>query len=444
MEKASSQIEGITCALAVYIENTADVVREYHYQVYNDFVNDVRDKQIEAIKTIKDIFCDTRTSIENMAASICASSSSKAELALKLVEFEDKLGRLVIHSENIRKCESSTENPIIADASDDIYRSFAGYKRLIDEYPLSEPYESEDAVSNLIYSYFNESIRIYEDLFVEYDKMLSYMGGELEVRRSALTRKSIFYKGGDKLGTAMTVGKAVSDTTGVINKVRKGNIFSATDRAIGICATLAEKFIEVVPKDSVARNMMDGIVTIGKTMELVESMLNVVEPELKKSEGFSAVKLFTAGSMLQNNGLNIQQMKESGKLDVLINAAGLTSNVVKIATTGNAPERILNLPKTVESGFGLYKAILNYYHKNNVQITPRPINDFLNNQARKLKKYNKSIEEYKQKVIKKIPAKIPKAPPWMLVHSGVKLTDMVLDKAMEKGGVIYDYAKEIL
>ena len=52
MKKASSQIEGITCALAVYIENPIDVVKDYHYRVYNELLNDIRTRHIDAIVQI--------------------------------------------------------------------------------------------------------------------------------------------------------------------------------------------------------------------------------------------------------------------------------------------------------------------------------------------------------------------------------------------------------
>lgn len=437
MEKASSQIEGITCALAVYIENIGDVVKDYHYRVYNDFVNEVREKQIEAIKKIKEIFCDTRVAVENMSSTMYASLASRVRLSSALTDFDEKLGRLVIHCENIRACVSNTENPLIADAGDEIYKSFAGYKKLLDDYPLSEPNDSDDVVSNLIYSYYSESISIYGDLFAEYDKMLSSIGGKLEVRHSALTKKSHLFKRLDKLDTAKT---AVAGMVGVAKNVYSGDIFGAIEKGICICASLAEKYKGVFPKESAARSMLNSVETIGKTIELINGMFDVIEPDIKESSAVSASKLFIAASLLRNGGTSIQQMKETGKLDVLINAAGLATNVVSLTTSKGVPGKLLNLPKTASSGFGLYKAALKYYHKNNIHKMPKAVDKFLHDQAEKMDKYNRDVEEYKEKVIQKVPAKKPKAPPWMRVHSGVQSVSMTV----KKGGVIYDHAKKIL
>ena len=88
MKKASFQIEGITCALSAYIENAIDIVKEYQYKVYNELLNEIRNKHIDAVVQIKDIFEDTRDSIKNIATQIRVSESAKNVLCDELDAFE--------------------------------------------------------------------------------------------------------------------------------------------------------------------------------------------------------------------------------------------------------------------------------------------------------------------------------------------------------------------
>ena len=185
MKQVSSQIEGITCALSVCIESTIDTANEYHYKVYNELLNEIRKKHIEAVIQIKDIFESTSNSIENIAVCIKASDSSRSVLHDELKDFEECLGRLVIHCKNIRECNTSTENPVIPNANDEIYKCFSGYKHLINDYFVSAP-EDDDVVSSVVYSFYNESINIYDNLFGDYDKLMDGLGVELQERRETL------------------------------------------------------------------------------------------------------------------------------------------------------------------------------------------------------------------------------------------------------------------
>ena len=77
IRKASSQLEGITCALGICIENTIDIVDGYHYRVYNEFLNEVRRRHIETIKHIKEMFQEPKESVAKMLELINVSEDAK-------------------------------------------------------------------------------------------------------------------------------------------------------------------------------------------------------------------------------------------------------------------------------------------------------------------------------------------------------------------------------
>lgn len=421
MKKASSQIEGITCALSVYIENTIDTVKKYHYKVYNELLNEIRNKHIDAVIQIKDVFEGARDSIENIATRIGASGSAKNVLHDELDAFEDCLSRLVIHCKNIRECNSNTENPCIPNANDEIYKCFSGYKHLISDYYLEKPTD-DDIVSSVIYSFYKESINIYDNLFSEYDKLMDGLGVELQERRETLAgvRQSkalgIVKKGtlAEKIAKATAVG-----AVGIIGGIQKCEAFTAIGAGIGLIAKISEELENASPKESLARKALKCGETLGKSMDLIE--------EIGIKEGFGlddntmgAVKLI--GALIGISPFKLHQLNKEGKLDSLVAVAGFTTATVSCvgtAISGKPFAALAKLPKVADKGMNLIESMSKYYGEKDVHELPKVNDTRIHNLAKTIKDYEHSVEEYKAKLIRGIPARKPKAPPWMRVHSGI-------------------------
>ena len=139
IRKASSQLEGLTTALAICIENTIDIVDGYHYRVYNEFLNEVRRRHIETIKHIKEMFQEPKESVAKMLELINVSEDAKQMLNAEMEKFDQAIQRNIIAAENIRKCTSDTENPIIPESNDEFYQCFSKYNQLLASYPLEHP-----------------------------------------------------------------------------------------------------------------------------------------------------------------------------------------------------------------------------------------------------------------------------------------------------------------
>ena len=430
MKNASSQIEGITCALAVYIENTIDVVKEYHYRVYNELLNDIRTRYIDAIIQIKDVYGDTRESIERIAEHIHSSSHAKNKLRDELQQFEECLSRLVIHCRNIRECNSTTENPCIPDANDEIYKSFSRYKRLIDEYKLDTP-PDEDIVASIIYSFYKETINIYENLFDEYDKMLDGLGGELQQRRQSIEKdKQQKALGIVKKGTiAEDIGKAtISAAIGIVRGKSKKEVFLALDAGIGLFKTISKSLDDVLPKESLARKTLKGIESFGKSMELIGE-IGIQEGLSLDDNTMSAVKL--AGAFMGVSAFDLHKLNKEGKLDSMINAAGTITTwvgVVGTAVSGKPLKALSKLPKAVDKTMNLIESMSKYYGDNNVHELPKGIDTKMHSLAKKIKDYENDRDEHKTKLIRGIPSRKPKAPPWMSVHKGFSIASSSVEQ----------------
>lgn len=91
IRKASSQLEGITCALGICIENTIDIVDGYHYRVYNEFLNEVRRRHIETIKHIKEMFQEPKESVAKMLELINVSEDAKQMLNAEMEKFDEAI-----------------------------------------------------------------------------------------------------------------------------------------------------------------------------------------------------------------------------------------------------------------------------------------------------------------------------------------------------------------
>lgn len=447
MKNASSQIEGITCALAVYIENTIDVVKDYHYKVYNELLNDIRNRHIDAVVQIKDVYGDTSASIENIAEHIHSSSDAKNKLREESQQFEECLSRLVIHCQNIRECNSTTENPYIPDANDEIYKSFSGYKRLIDEYKLDIP-PDEDTVASIIYSFYKEAVNIYDNLFDEYDKMLDGLGGELQQRRQSIEKgKQQKALGIVKKGTiAEDIGKAaISAAIGIGSGISKKEVFSLVDAGIGLIKKISESLDDVLPKESLARKALKGIESFGKSMDLIGE-IGIQEGFSLDDNTMSAVKL--AGAFMGVNAFDLHKLNKEGKLDSMINAVGATTawvGVVGAAVSGKPLKALSKLPKAVDKTINLIESMSKYYGDNDARELPKGVDAKMHDLAKKIKDYENDRDEHKAKLIRGIPSRKPKAPPWMHVHKGFSIASSSVEQ-IEKfiGGEYNDFIAKIL
>lgn len=447
MKKASSQIEGITCALAVYIENAIDVVKDYHYIVYNELLNEIRSRHINAIVQIKDVFGDTSESIENIAERIRASSLSKYKLRDELQQFDECLSRLIIHCENIRECNSNIENPNIPNANEEIYKSFSGYKRLIDEYTLDVP-SNDDIVASIIYSFYKETKKIYENLFDEYDKMLNGLGGELQLRRQNIEKGKQQRALGivKKVTITENIGKAtIGAAIGIASGIRKKEAFSAVDAGIGLIKTISEELEDVIPKESKARKVLKGIESFGKSMDLIGEM-GIQEGLGLDDNTMNALK-FT-GAIVGVSRFNLHKLNKEGKLDSMENAAAATTAWVGVAGTAVSAkplQALSKIPNAVDKTMDLIESMSEYYSENDVHELPKSIDEMMHSLAKSINKYEKDMNKHKANLIIGIPSRKPKAPLWMRIHAGISFASGTVEQINKTiGGEYNDIIAKIL
>lgn len=182
IRRVVDQIEGLTCALIVFIENAGSYLESYHYEAFNKFSNEIRDMEISVSQEIKDEFLCIKEAIEKSALQIRASDSSVDHLRTQLSETENVFSRLVIHSHNIREINSDTSNPYVPNASDEVYRAFSGYNTLLNQYQVNVPDEN-DPICTLMYSFYCTVNSLFEKLFQEYDTLLQDFGVDVENRK---------------------------------------------------------------------------------------------------------------------------------------------------------------------------------------------------------------------------------------------------------------------
>lgn len=434
MKKASSQIEGITCALSIYIENTINNIEKYHYKVYNDLFNEVRCGYIDAVIQIGDVFKDTSISIENIAKRICASSISQNNIKEKLQDFEECLNRLEIHSKNIRECNSDTENPYVPNSCDEIYKSFSGYKTLIDEYALERP-RNGDVVSSIIFSFYEQVINIYDKLFREYDKMLDGLAVELQERWEKIEteKKRNSLETVKKRTIFKNIGQEVVDAgISILGGVRKKEVFLVVDKGVGIIKTISEEVGDVLPQKSLARKALKRIESFGKTMDLVGAM-GMQDSFGLDDNTLSAIKLL--GATVGVSALGFHQLNIDGRLDTIINAAEATSEVINTAgalVSGKPLKALVKLPATADKVMNLIESMAEYYDNNDVQEFPQNVERRMRDLANQTKQYEEKVNEYKANLIRGIPARKPKAPPWIKIHEGVSFASDTIEKIMER------------
>ena len=460
IRKASSQLEGITCALGICIENTIDIVDGYHYRVYNEFLNEVRRRHIETIKHIKEMFQEPKESVAKMLELINVSEDAKQMLNAEMEKFDEAIQRNIIAAENIRKCTSDTENPIIPESNDEFYQCFSKYNQLLASYPLEHP-DAEDMAAPVIYSFCQEVRTIYSELFHEYDKQLEEINIESQTRGRNIENIRWEQKIFKKEQTKKNIAKIMK--TGAIESAKKLAAGKKEEAACVWISTLAKISEELGKDESRKSRVRNGL----KHLEVLDKAISLDEKVgMKKSIGKGII---TAGAfLLLNQEKNIERRKS--KMEILAGTAELTSKTLEgmgylvlyhsfkipaqtaAKVTANIFQMFLPaaagaasgaaavivtgafvVPKAVkiaDSAMNLIESIAKYYGDNpKTRKLPASIEKKLFNLEEVIKKYkddkamyDAEMEVYKEKVKRKIPVKKPDEPPmpgWIKVHNSI-------------------------
>ena len=416
----ADQIEGLTCALIIYIENAGNELESYHYEAFNRFANEIRNMEISVSKEIRDEFVGVKEAIEESAIRIRASESSLNQLRSQLADTEGVFSRLVIHSENIREFNSDTSNPYVPDASEEVYRAFSGYERLLNQYSVSPPLES-DTISHLMYSFFGAVSGLFERLFNEYDSLLQNFGVSVEEKKKNLATLTVIKKREGRIGIAKAAVGVATTTALVALGIKKKS--DAIKKVIGLLAKINDTLEELdelkytKPKKSLARKILKGIGTYNDAIELVGSVTDLEESTF--------AKLAIAVPVAIKGGKKLEEWKESGALDVATSSLRVVGNAIGLGTaiaTGKAHYVVKRIIDVGSGGLGLVEKAAKYvnktYEKDPSMVKQKDM--VLKNLGAKIKKYNDDVEAYKvAKERKLLAVKKPKAPLFLRVQGVV-------------------------
>lgn len=431
IKQASNQLEGLICALVIFIKNSGCKLEAYHYEPFNVFMNSVRDLQITAVKEVNQEYTILHVSLEQAAKKIKASKDSITRLKKELNQIEESFLRLVIYSESVKIFDSDTSNPYVPDANEEVYKVFSGYRKFLSQYVVSTP-DERDTFSSLFYSFSEIVMSIFERLFFEYDRMLKEFSVSIEEnKKNLIAKKAIKKREGMKEiinSVVLDVGKTAVFATLGIKKKNAWDVAREGIRLIGkINDTLEEldKLSFAKPKKSLARNVIKTISTYNDAINLVS---NCIDAFGVGDQTPTLVKMVVAPVVVSGNTDHLMAMKHSGSLDVLNKGLATAGSIVSIGisvATGKAAFRIIKqIPSLGSNGLGLIEKTAKYLTKVNRHIKPKAVDNILHDLGRQLKEYNKQIEEYKlSKERKKIAIKKPKAPPFIVVKRIVSKID---------------------
>lgn len=289
INRVADQIEGLTCALIVFIENAGSYLESYHYEAFNKFSNEIRNMEISVSKEIKNEFLGVKETIEESALQIRASDNSVSYLKSKLSETEEIFSRLVIHSQNIREINSDTSNPYVPNASDEVYRAFSGYNTLLNQYQVNAPDEN-DYICTLMYSFYCTVKGLFEQLFSEYDTMLQEFGVDVEEKKKRLAALTVIKKREGR-NEILKAGIGVAKTAAFAKLgIKKKNVFDVVESGIGLIAKISDTLDELdelkfaKPKKSLARKAIKKIAAYNDALELVSGANGVGSAIVKKMD----------------------------------------------------------------------------------------------------------------------------------------------------------------
>lgn len=418
IHRVADQIEGLTCALIVFIENAGTYLESYHYEAFNRFSNEIRDMEISVSEEIKNEFLDVKRSIEELTLEIRASDSSVNHLKMQLSETEDIFSRLVIHSQNIREINSDTSNPYVPNASDEVYRAFSGYNTLLDQYQVNIPDEN-DYICTLMYSFYCTVKGLFEQLFSEYDTMLQEFGVNVEEKKKRLAilstikrregRRDIAEASFDFVRTAAFAALGIK---------KKGDVVEA---GIGLIAKISKNLDELdelkfaKPKKSLARKAIKGIATYNDAMELADGTGKIVGPDFEIP---TFEKLVVATLATLKGTKELEEWKKSGKLDIIIAGMKTTGSFKKLGLGIVAKEPYAIIKGIVDlgaDGLDLVEKTAKYIVKNDIHIKSKAVDKVLHKLGNELTKYENEVEQYNiDKEKKMLAVKKPKAPPFII------------------------------
>ena len=456
IHRVADQIEGLTCALIVFIENAGSYLESYHYEAFNKFSNEIRNMEISVSKEIKNEFLGVKETIEESALQIRASDNSVSYLKSKLSETEEVFSRLVIHCQNIREINSDTSNPYVPNASDEVYRAFSGYNTLLNQYQVNASDEN-DYICTLMYSFYCTVKGLFEQLFSEYDTMLQEFGVDVEEKKKRLAALTVIKKreGRNEILKA-SIGFAKTAAFAKLG-IKKKNVFDVVESGIALIAKISDTLDELdelkfaKPKKSVARKVIKKIAAYNDALELVSGANGAGSAIVKKMdidfEVPTFARLIIAIPLACSKKL--EKTKKSGTLDVVTSSLNTIESGMNFGNTvllgKGAASVIQKIPDLGSNALGLFDKTAELFEKSyEKNINYEDANKILNKLGKQLNDYNKEVEEYKiNKERKLLATKRPKAPPY-IVASGV--FDRIKDGMdySKEGVEIFEGFREIL
>lgn len=456
INRVADQIEGLTCALIVFIENAGSYLESYHYEAFNKFSNEIRNMEISVSKEIKNEFLGVKETIEESALQIRASDNSVSYLKSKLSETEEIFSRLVIHSQNIREINSDTSNPYVPNASDEVYRAFSGYNTLLNQYQVNAPDEN-DYICTLMYSFYCTVKGLFEQLFSEYDTMLQEFGVDVEEKKKRLAALTVIKKR-EGCNEILKAGIGVAKTAAFAKLgIKKKNVFDVVESGIGLIAKISDTLDELdelkfaKPKKSLARKAIKKIAAYNDALELVSGANGVGSAIVKKMdidfEVPTFARLIIAIPLACSKKL--KKTKKSGTLDVVTSSLNTIESGMNFENTvllgKGAASVIQKIPDLGSNALELVDKTAELFEKSyEKNVNSEDANKILNKLGKRLNDYNKEVEEYKiNKERKLLATKRPKAPPY-IIASGV--FDRIKDGMdySKEGVEIFEGFREIL
>ena len=435
IHQVADQIEGLTCALIGFIENTGSYLESYHFEAFNKFSNEIRNMEISVSEEIKNEFVHIKEAIEESALEISASDSSVNYLRTQLSETEDVFARLVIHSQNIREINSDTSNPYVPNASDEVYRAFSGYNTLLDQYQVNL-LDEDDPICTLMYSFYCTVKGLFEQLFSEYDTMLHEFGVDVEEKKKRLAALTVIKKreGRQEIAEAsLEFAKTAAFATLGIKKKR-----DVIDAGIGVIAKISKNLDELdelkfaKPKKSLARKVIKGIAEYSDVMKLDDETVEKAETVAGTDLETPTFEKLVVATLAKVKGTKeLDEWKKSGKLDVVIATLKTTESLKKtVNAIGQGPYAIIkNIPDLGTNVLDLVEKTAKYMVKNDVHMKPKAVDKVLHKLGRELIEYENEVEQYKiDKERKKLAAKKPKAPPFVVAKEFFKELKKEVDR----------------
>lgn len=438
----ADQIEGLICALIVFIENAGSYLESYHYEAFNKFSNEIRDMEISLSKEIKNEFLDIKEAIEEAALEIRSSDSSVSHLKSQLSETEDVFSRLVIHSQNIREIVSDTSNPYVPNASDEVYRAFSEYNTLLDQYQVNVP-DQKDHICMLMYSFYCTVKSLFEKLFHEYDSLLQGFGVDVEKKKKRLAILTTIKRREGRQDIAEASLEFAKTTACAVLGIKKKS--DVVESGIGLIAKISKNLDDLdelkfaKPKKSLARKAIKKITVYNDVMEVVggnntigENVVGIRKALTKSGETdfeIPTFEKFTLAALVTVKGSKaLEEWKKSGTLDIVLAGVKTMENLTKgcLGVVSHDPYAIIKeIPDTGTEALDLVEKTAKYLVKNDTHIKLKVVDKVLHKLGNELMKYENEVEQYKiDKEKKMLAVKKPKAPPF-IVTKGIfeKLKD---------------------